>query len=342
MIWDTTLKRAETSSNGVVPSMTKHDSPTRLIEVDGLTKAFGSVAAVNGVTFHVNRGEVLGFLGPNGAGKSTTMRMITGYLTPTSGTARIGGADVRTEPKAVKQKIGYLPEGAPLYGDMTPESYLDFSARIRHMNAADRARSVKHVIARLQLEEVLCRRIETLSKGFKRRLGLAQALLHDPEVLILDEPTDGLDPNQKHAVRQLINDISKDKAIIISTHLLEEVDAICDRAIIIDHGVLVGEGTPAELQARADNHNAVAIALASSLGDKAAEFIRAMPEILRVSVEHSGAMATLRAYPRNHAFVADIVAARLRAQALDFHELHTEAGRLDLVFRQLTLPSQAA
>ena len=318
------------------------DTGARLVDVDCLTKAFGSVAAVNGVSFHVNRGEVLGFLGPNGAGKSSTMKMITGYLSPTSGTARIGGADVRTEPRAVKSRIGYLPEGAPLYGDMTPEAYLDFSARIRGLKGDDRQRRVRDVIARLQLEEVLHRRIETLSKGFKRRLGLAQALVHDPEVLILDEPTDGLDPNQKHAVRKLIAEIKTDKAIVISTHLLEEVDAICDRAIIIDHGVLVGEGTPAELRARAENHNAVALALPMQNGAKAAKVIGAMPEIARVVPTASGNMMTLIAYPKDHVFAADIVAARLRSEGIDFHELHTEAGRLDLVFRQLTIQRQVA
>ncbi len=320
----------------------KADSGTRLVDVDHLTKAFGSVAAVNGVSFHVNRGEVLGFLGPNGAGKSTTMKMITGYLSPTSGTARIGGADVRTQPRAVKARIGYLPEGAPLYGDMTPEAYLDFSAQVRGLDGEQRKRRVEEVIKQLQLNEVLRRRIETLSKGFKRRLGLAQALVHDPEVLILDEPTDGLDPNQKHAVRQLINEIKPNKAIVISTHLLEEVDAICDRAIIIDHGVLVGEGTPAELRARAENHNAVAIQLPTHIGPKAAKIIAAMPQIERVVPTAHGAMMHLTAYPKGHEFAADIVAAKLRADGIEFQELHTEAGRLDLVFRQLTIQRQNA
>jgi ABC-2 type transport system ATP-binding protein len=221
-----------------------------MIEIDRLSKSFGPFRAVDGISFSVQKGEVLGFLGPNGAGKSTTMKMITGFLDPTSGTARVCGHDVRQEPVEVKRKIGYLPEGAPLYAEMTPASFLGFIARARGIPLGKRKARIREVVAQVHLEGVMHQRIETLSKGFKRRVGLAQAILHDPEVLILDEPTDGLDPNQKHEVRELIRAMASDKVIVLSTHILEEVDAVCTRAIIISNGTLRFEGTPSELRAR--------------------------------------------------------------------------------------------
>lgn len=221
-----------------------------MIEIQNLQKSFGGVRAVDGVSFSVEPGEVLGFLGPNGAGKSTTMRMITGFLTPTGGEVRIAGVSVVDDPVAAKARIGYLPEGAPLYPDMTPRTLLDFIAEIRGIPAAKRKARIAEVVAQINISEVLDQRIETLSKGFKRRVGLAQAILHDPQILILDEPTDGLDPNQKHEVRQLIKQMSKDKVIILSTHILEEVDAVCTRAIIIARGKVVFDGTPKELKDR--------------------------------------------------------------------------------------------
>jgi len=221
-----------------------------LLAIEGLAKHFGPIIAVDGVSFTVARGEVLGFLGPNGAGKSTTMRMITGYLPPDAGQVEVCGIDLARDPIAVRQRIGYLPEGAPAYGDMTPAALLDFVATLRRYPARERHQRLESVTERLELDGVLQQPIETLSKGFKRRVGLAIALLHDPEVLILDEPTDGLDPNQKHHVRQLLADMAKDKAIIISTHILEEVEAACTRVIIIDRGRIVANGTPAELKAR--------------------------------------------------------------------------------------------
>jgi len=221
-----------------------------MIEIQNLQKSFRKFRAVDGVSFSVKPGEVLGFLGPNGAGKSTTMRMITGFLTPTGGDIRIGGDDIQADPLAAKRRIGYLPEGAPLYPDMTPWTLLKFIAEARGINASERAARVQEVAAKVHITEVLDQQIETLSKGFKRRVGLAQAILHDPEILILDEPTDGLDPNQKHEVRQLIQEMSKDKVIILSTHILEEVDAVCTRAIIINRGKIVFDGTPDELKGR--------------------------------------------------------------------------------------------
>ena len=221
-----------------------------VIETVGLTKVFGTKTAVDDLSFRVQQGEVLGFLGPNGAGKSTTMKMITGFLAPTAGTALVQGHDVTRAPIAVKAAIGYLPEGAPAYPDMTPRGFLGFVAGIRGFDGAERRKRVAAAMAMTQLEDVALQPIDTLSKGFKRRVGLAQALLHDPSVLILDEPTDGLDPNQKFEVRKLITEMSAEKSIIISTHILEEVDAVCSRAMIIAAGRIVIDGTPAELAAR--------------------------------------------------------------------------------------------
>ena len=224
-----------------------------LISVSKLTKRFGPLTAVDGVSFKVNRGEVLGFLGPNGSGKSTTMKMITGFLAPTAGQISVCGLDVQAKPVEVKTRIGYLPEGAPLYSDMTPRSLLNFIGETRKLDAAERRRRIDEVGAKLQIEDVFHQPIETLSKGYKRRVGLAQAIIHDPDVLILDEPTDGLDPNQKHEVRKLLTEMAPNKAIIISTHILEEVDAVCSRAVIIARGRLLVDETPGELRARSDS-----------------------------------------------------------------------------------------
>jgi ABC-2 type transport system ATP-binding protein len=213
-----------------------------MIEIDALAKSFGPVQAVRGVSLTVDKGEVLGFLGPNGAGKSTTMKMATGFLAPTSGAARICGFDVQCDPLPAQTRLGYLPEGAPAYGDMTPRGFLHFCAATRGLSGAAAKAAIERAVARTQLGRVLEQPIETLSKGFKRRVGLAQAILHDPPVLIMDEPTDGLDPNQKHAVRELIREMAPEKAIIVSTHILEEVAAICTRAVIIDRGRIVADG----------------------------------------------------------------------------------------------------
>jgi ABC-2 type transport system ATP-binding protein len=224
-----------------------------MLEVKELHKQFGSIHAVNGVSFTVEQGEVLGFLGPNGAGKSTTMRMITGFLPPTSGTAIVNGHDVITAPIAAKNQIGYLPENAPVYSDMTVVNFLRFSAEIRGFSGAARLRCVDAAIEKAHLEKVRNQSISTLSKGYRQRTCFAQAILHDPPILIMDEPTDGLDPNQKHVVRAMIREMAPRKVIIISTHILEEVEAVCSRAIIIANGRIVANGTPAELKARSDS-----------------------------------------------------------------------------------------
>jgi len=220
-----------------------------LVEISGLTKRFGGFTAVDDVSFNLKRGEVLGFLGPNGAGKSTTMKMLAGFMAPTAGGAKICGHDVQDGSTAARRQLGFLPEGAPTYPEMTVLGFLQFCARIRGFGGAELADRVDHAIGLTTLQDVRMQPVETLSKGFKRRVGLAQALLHDPPVLVLDEPTDGLDPNQKHEVRTLIAQMAPRKAIIISTHILEEVDAVCTRAIIIANGRVVADNTPAELSA---------------------------------------------------------------------------------------------
>ena len=218
-----------------------------LIEVDKLTKSFGPFIAVDNISFSLKRGEVLGFLGPNGAGKTTTMRMITGFLSPTKGSIKVCDNDVSKYPLEIKEKIGYVPEGAPLYGEMTVLNFLKFIADVRKIPKTKKDDAIDSAIKKLGLELVLFQQLETLSKGYKRRVGLSQAILHDPDVLILDEPTDGLDPNQKHEVRKLIKEMASTKAIIISTHILEEVDAVCTRAMIIAKGRMIIDKSPKEL-----------------------------------------------------------------------------------------------
>jgi len=226
---------------------------SRMLQIEGLTKRFGDFTAVDHISFDVDQGEVLGFLGPNGAGKTTAMRMVSGFLPATEGRALINGLDVAEHPMEVKRHLGYLPEGAPLYEDMTPRELLNFVAEVRGIPGAQRNAAVDRAAGRISIGHVMHQPIGTLSKGYKRRVGIAQAILHDPDVLILDEPTDGLDPNQKHEVRRLIREMAKEKAIVISTHILEEVDMVCSRAIIIAAGRIVADGTPEALQVRGAN-----------------------------------------------------------------------------------------
>jgi ABC-2 type transport system ATP-binding protein len=306
------------------------------IAVRHLTKRFGPMTAVDDVSFTVARGEVLGFLGPNGAGKSTTMKMITGFLAPTSGTAVVCGRDIVDDPIAAKRHIGYLPEGAPAYPDMTPASFLDFVAHIRSFSGAEAERRIELAVARTDLGSVLDQPIETLSKGFKRRVGLAQALLHDPDVLILDEPTDGLDPNQKHEVRRLIATMPE-KAIIISTHILEEVDAVCTRAIVIAEGRILADGTPGTLAARSRHHNAVRLALAED-GINAGTALMRLPGVRAVEVIEDGEGSALMVFPRDgHSIIAEITDL-VRTAGWPVAALRVERGRLDDVFRAITLP----
>jgi ABC-2 type transport system ATP-binding protein len=309
--------------------------PPHMIKTDHLTKRYGSVPAVEDVSFEVGPGEVLGFLGPNGAGKSTTMRMLAGFVAPTSGSASICGHDVGTAPVAARACLGYLPEGAPSYGEMTVRGFLGFIADLRGLTGAHRRARLDHVLGRLQLEPVLEQSIETLSKGFRRRVGLAQAIVHDPAVLILDEPTDGLDPNQKHEVRTLIEEMSRDKIVVISTHILEEVAAVCTRAVIIARGRIVADQTPQQLASRSRYHNAVSFRLSDEgEAQRMRAALESLPEI--AAVEYSTRERRLTALPRAGASVLAPVQALAARSGTELGELQLESGRLDEVFRTIT------
>jgi ABC-2 type transport system ATP-binding protein len=311
------------------------------IEVKNLSKHFGALRAVNNVSFNVARGDVLGFLGPNGAGKSTTMKMITGFLEPTGGTVSVCGFDLTASPVPLKRKIGYLPEGAPAYGEMTPLSFLQFAGEIRGLGGSRLQERIRDVIGKIHLESVLHQRIETLSKGYKRRVGVAQAILHDPEVLVMDEPTDGLDPNQKHEVRTLITEMAAAKAIIISTHILEEVNAVCTRAIIIAAGQLLFEGSPAELEARSRWHNAVTLAVNAGTANVKA-VLGALADVEAVEELTSAAGPTrLTVIPKPGRAPLTAVQGAVQTHGWDVTELHVESGRLEEVFRTITMPGQA-
>lgn len=313
-----------------------------MIEIRHLTKRFGLITAVDDVSLSVDTGEVLGFLGPNGAGKSTTMKMVAGFLEPTSGTASVCGHEVLEDPVAVKRSLGYLPEGAPTYGDMTPLSYLGFVAQIRGFDGAEKRRRIDAVVDKVALEEVLKQPIETLSKGFKRRVGLAQAMIHDPPVLIMDEPTDGLDPNQKRHVRGLIRDMAKNKAIVISTHILEEVEAVCTRAVIIARGKIRADARPDALRARAANHNSVLITAphkdAEAIGRRIANLaaVKAVDAIGTVD-----GITKLRVSPKRGTPIATDVADLVRSAALPVQEIFVEQGSLDDVFWDMTAAGSA-
>ena len=307
------------------------------IEISHLTKRFGPFTAVDDVSFSVRDGEVLGFLGPNGAGKSTTMKMITGFLMPTSGSVSVCGHDVASQPREVKRRIGYLPEGAPGYPDMTPHSFLGFVARVRGFDGAEAKRRVEAAAHAVNLADVMYQRIETLSKGYKRRVGLAQAILHDPPVLIMDEPTDGLDPNQKHEVRGLIRKMAHEKVIVLSTHILEEVHAVCTRAIVISAGRVVADGTPAELEARSRHHNAVTVCMRGAPAEVARDELGRLPGVATVEVGTADdGLVRLTVFPVVGGSVLATVGNHLRQRGWQVDELHLEQGRLDDVFRSIT------
>ena len=301
-----------------------------MIKIENLVKSFGPKRAVDDISFGVERGEVLGFLGPNGAGKSTTMRMITGFMPPTSGKVAVGGYDVSESPIEAKRLIGYLPENAASYSDMTVAGFLKFAAELRGLAGQARRKAVQRAIELCFLDSVLHQSIDTLSKGYKHRTCLAQALIHDPQVLIMDEPTDGLDPNQKHEVRNLIRELGANKAIVFSTHILEEVDAACTRAIIIDRGKIVANGTPQELRSMSELAGAVTLQARGATAERLAELGR---------VEKLN--GAFRIYPKDRSS-----AAQLAQEVVDLVNLHgwkvegmySERGELDEVFRRITLP----
>ena len=304
-----------------------------MIEITELRKQFGDLVAVDGLSFSVEAGEILGFLGPNGAGKSTTMKIITGFLPPSDGVVKIFGHNISSHPLNAQKLIGYLPEGAPCYEEMTPRNFLKFIAEIRGFAGNERENRVRRVVDTLSLQPVLDRRIETLSKGFKRRVGFAQAIIHDPLVLILDEPTDGLDPNQKHHVRELIREFSKDKIVIISTHILEEVATVCNRAVIIASGRMVADCSPEELEAKSPRHLAVRVT-ANTRDLEAIE--RHMEKLTSVhEIQRSGSDLLLIPSALNSNLLVDLFEGQHKNK-WSIEGLSQEKGRLDEVFRSIT------
>jgi ABC-2 type transport system ATP-binding protein len=303
-----------------------------MIEIQGISKHFDNLKAVDKMSFEVEPGEILGFLGPNGAGKSTTMKMITGFLVPDEGSIRVCGHDLSTDLRAAQQRIGYLPEGAPCYEEMTPATFLGFIAEIRGYRGQEKADRVASVLGEMALQSVEHQRIETLSKGFKRRVGLAQAIIHDPDVLILDEPTDGLDPNQKHHVREMIRGLSREKIVIISTHILEEVTAVCSRAMIIDGGKIVADCTPAELESRSHYHHAVTMEI--EVSEAMEQKLLDLPDV--ASVEVNDQRSRLTVFPLAGCTVLKQVSDLAQGQNWNPTSLYVEKGRMDDVFRSIT------
>lgn len=311
-----------------------------MIQVNNLARVFGTKRAVDGVSFTVERGEVLGFLGPNGAGKSTTMRMITGFIPPSAGTVSVGGHDVIEDPIAAKKLIGYLPENAPAYTDMTVCGFLNFAAELRGLRGDDRKQAVNRVVELCFLGGVLHQSVETLSKGYRHRTCFAQSIIHDPEVLVLDEPTDGLDPNQKHEVRQIIKRMGEKKAIIFSTHILEEVEAACSRAIIIDRGKIVANGTPSELKAMSEWAGAVTLKVRGASAATVKSKLADLGGAKKASADDEGTAVRARVHPAKpgNRDLARMVAELAARESWKVEELHVEEGRLDEVFRSITLP----
>jgi ABC-2 type transport system ATP-binding protein len=310
-----------------------------MIKVEKLAKFFGTKRAVDGVSFSVERGEVLGFLGPNGAGKSTTMRMITGFIPPSAGRVSVGGFDVVGNPLAAKRLIGYLPENAPAYTDMTVYGFLNFAAEIRGLRGDAKKQAVHRAVEMCFLSGVLHQSVETLSKGYRHRTCFAQSIIHDPDVLVLDEPTDGLDPNQKHEVRSLIRRMGEKKAIIFSTHILEEVDAACTRAIIIDRGKIVANGTPDELRRKSEWAGAVTLCVRGVPAGTVTSRLNQLSAARRVTVlKDTGAKVTVTVFPKPNADSELPRAVMEASQGWAVEEMRTEEGRLDEVFRSITMP----
>lgn len=302
-----------------------------MISVNQLTKTFDQFTAVNNVSFDIQPGDIVGFLGPNGAGKSTTMKMLTGFLPPSSGSISVEGLDLANNAKAIQTKIGYLPEGAPSYGDMTVTQFLHFIADVRGLKSKDKLARIESVVDKVALQSVLDKPIENLSKGFKRRVGLAQAIIHDPQILILDEPTDGLDPNQKHQVRELIQQLSKDKIVIVSTHILEEVTAVCNRVMVIANGCLKFDDTPEALLKRSKYHKAISLHLSyqSDISE-----LEELDGVASMEVDQASGRVTL--FPEEGKHILHLVTEYVQVRKLPVDTLFVEQGRLDEVFRQIT------
>ncbi len=310
-----------------------------MIVVDALSKQFGQFQAVDEISFEVQRGEVVGFLGPNGAGKSTTMKMLTCYLPPTSGNAEVNGFSINSQRLQVQEQIGYLPESAPSYNEMQVEEFLSFIGEVRGYTGSELRRRVGRVLELTSLQEARKQIIDTLSKGFRQRTCLAQALIHDPPVLILDEPTDGLDPNQKHEVRELIRRMSEERTILVSTHILEEVEAVCTRALIISEGRLVGLGTPDELLSQSIYRNAITLSVSGVNAETLLEDLNGLEQVYsveRLDDMPNGAI-TVRVFPKDRESISSELEKFLKKKKMSIEQFFVERGRLDEVFRKLTL-----
>ena len=310
-----------------------------MIVVDALSKQFGQFQAVDEISFEVQRGEVVGFLGPNGAGKSTTMKMLTCYLPPTSGNAEVNGFSINSQRLHVQEQIGYLPESAPSYNEMQVEEFLSFIGEVRGYTGSELRRRVGRVLELTSLQEARKQIIDTLSKGFRQRTCLAQALIHDPPVLILDEPTDGLDPNQKHEVRELIRRMSEERTILVSTHILEEVEAVCTRALIISEGRLVGLGTPDELLSQSIYRNAITLSVSEVNAETLLEDLNGLEQVYsveRLEDMPNGAI-TVRVFPKDRESISSELEKFLKKKKMSIEQFFVERGRLDEVFRKLTL-----
>jgi len=311
-----------------------------MIEVDRLSKNYGSLLAVDNISFQVNKGEILGFLGPNGAGKSTTMKMLSCFIHPTGGTARIGGKDILTDSLSVRKILGYLPESAPSYKNMTVLEFLEFIAQTRGFSGQEKSDRVERIIDLTTLDSARYQTIDTLSKGFRQRVGFAQALIHDPPVLILDEPTDGLDPNQKQEVRTLIQKMAEEKAIILSTHILEEMEAVCTRAVIINEGKIVADGAPQTLLTHSRLFNAVTLKLPHRLEEATAQSLLKLEDvndIKTVDPSKTGEAYVVQVFPNKKQDILGQVRDLLNSSNIEISEIYREKGYMDEVFRQLTL-----
>ncbi|HXV73891.1 MAG TPA: ABC transporter ATP-binding protein [Sphingomonadales bacterium] len=313
-----------------------------LLKAENLSKAFGSIAAVKGISLSVVRGEILGFLGPNGAGKTTTMKMLTGFLPPDAGRVEICGLDVARASLAARQKFGYLPEGGPLFSDMTALSFLRFAAAARGLSGSAREKAIASAVEAFHLKDILRQRIETLSKGFRRRLALAQALLHDPEVLILDEPTDGLDPNQKRETRSLLAARAETTAIVVSTHILEEVETLCTRCLIIHKGKVVADSAPDALKARSRYFGAAVLRVPNALAGKVAKAVKGISSVAAVETRPEKALTVITALAVKGREPASAIAGLARAKGWALDGPYTDPGRLDDVFAALTRETQEA